>query len=233
MSKNIKLLKREFIKISRNDWVEGLGRSVYSASLTLERELVALGLDNYDNINIRLIKESRNPIINLFTMRLNNNRLKELNTIINSYELTNNYLFAYRFSCNNKIVINNYKLKFNIDKLSRKIYLNIYDLMDNLVVKIFSLSFSELKKCLESKLNDLVIITYFCKRKDNKLYYKYGNVESYNLKNFETFIDLLERGIIQIKLGHSRHIKSKLLSIDSLIFEIKSKNILLLFDKEY
>lgn len=233
MNKNIKLLKREFIKISHNGWVESLGRSIYSASLTLERELMTLELGNYNNITIRLIKEARNPIINLFRMRLNNDRLKELNIIINNYELTNSYLFAYRFSCNKETIINNYKLKFNVDKLSRKIYLNIYDLRDNLVVKIFSLSFNELKKYLKSKLNGLVIVTYFCKRKDNKLYYKYGNVESYNLKNFETFIDLLERGAIQIKLGHSGHIKSKILSIDSLIFEIKNKNILLLFDKEY
>jgi len=80
----------------------------------------------------------------------------------------------------------------------------------------------------------LAIINAFKKNINNQRYFKYYNLLLYQLKDFETFISLIEKDIIKINLI-SRINKSKLhygkASYKNLIFSIKKNNLQHLFTK--
>ena len=85
---------------------------------------------------------------------------------------------------------------------------------------------------LYSKMKILAYIEADSKYINNCEYFMYNEIIFYRLKGFDTFIDLLDKGIININFKVGGYIDEKLSLIDShgVSFCIKSTNLNLLYD---
>lgn len=79
-------------------------------------------------------------------------------------------------------------------------YLAIYDFNHNLIEKEAYWDFSELKEKLECKLKYLAIILAKEQNHNYCDYYNYVELYCYILKDFETFLDLIDKNIISVSM---------------------------------
>ena len=96
------------------------------------------------------------------------------------------------------------------------------------------ITFNTLKKHLYTKFKYLAIINAFKKYINGEKYFKYYNLLLYKLKDFDTFINIIEKDIIRINMI-LRINKSKLHygkpSYKNIIFYINKYNLQYLFTK--
>ena len=90
-----------------------------------------------------------------------------------------------------------------------------------------------LKYRIYQKLNVLALVNAFKTKKNNKIYFKYYKINFYILKDFNTFINLIENGKIKVIFKISNYYKKeKYGKINSrgIGFAIKKEDILELFE---
>ena len=147
--------------------------------------------------------------INLFTStpKLNN---KLENILVDKYIFekysyhSNNDYNAYRIFCRKFYTKSNYELyniSFNlrVDYLEKKILIKSFKngiFLEN----VCYWDFDELYKRLTTKLTKLALITGYPFYKDGITYYKYYTIKFYYLKNFETFLKLIENNKIYVSV---------------------------------
>ena len=102
------------------------------------------------------------------------------------------------FYCNTKIRVSNYYFVLKVNRVSKRIILNIIDLYGKLLENDIYWDFDEIKEKLNRKLHFLAFVNASRKIINNDEYFKYYKMDLYELKNFETFIALFEKGIIRI-----------------------------------
>lgn len=118
--------------------------------------------------------------------------LKNKKVLANSVQANYPTLIAERFS---------FRLQINYEE--QKIYLVIKDRNGKLLENEAYWDFSILKEKLERKMKVLAFIKAWTKHIDGVDYYKYYDIQFYQLKGFEEFLKLIEQGIIRItfKIG--------------------------------
>ncbi len=126
--------------------------------------------------------------------------------------------------------------RFEIDKERKVIYLCVYDVNGCLLEKISYVSFQSLKEHLETKLKKMALV-YASKRvENNRDFFRYYKIVLYHLYGFDTFLDLIEKGIIIVHLI-SRISKSGedigKYRNKNLVFSIAKKDINYLFKSYY
>ena len=91
-----------------------------------------------------------------------------------------------------------WKFKLEVDYIEKRVYLVVYDNNNVIIDKQSYWSFELLRKRLETKLTYLAFV--FAKRKfcHNKVYFLYYDIKWLKLRDFETFLFLLEKGIIRV-----------------------------------
>lgn len=101
--------------------------------------------------------------------------------------------------------------QLKVDKSKEKLYLLIYDKYGNLIENEVYWDFDILKEKLYRKLRYLAYVKTKKKIYKNNKYFKYFKMIIFKLKDFETFIDLLDSGVIRIsiKIGIYRNEKRK------------------------
>ena len=113
------------------------------------------------------------------------------------------------YSDRNVLIQNKYIMRLKIDrnnKIIRLIILNCcYEKIDDSIYW----NFDVLKERLETKLNILAIIKGYPYKRDNVKNYKYTNISIYKLKNFETFIKMIESNKIYITFNISTRLETK------------------------
>lgn len=128
----------------------------------------------------------------------------------------------------------NYYLSLEID--DDKLFLLIYDHNKVLIEKHSYVYLESIKKHLSTKLNKLAYIKASKKKIDDIEHFRYYEIYLYCLKNFDTFINLLKKGEIEVTLI-SRISKSGMTAgryhNKNLVFQIKKKNVEKLFDLIY
>lgn len=129
---------------------------------------------------------------------------------------------------------NNHYFQLYVNKEKKQIVLNIYrgpfELIDNLT----SWSFDLLEEKIRLKLKTLCFVSFEKMIYKNTQYVKYNEPEFFELKNFNTFIELIEEGYItvSIKLGiYKSGKKFGQLHDHGSSFDIQEKNIELLYKK--
>ena len=127
--------------------------------------------------------------------------------------------------------IGNYRLaKIKVDRKNEKISLIGHDFLFNDLNLNISWSFEMLKKRIFIKLKKLAIVFANCKKEgDSELFY-YNKIDFYKFKDFDTFISLIEKGIItisfKVEMINSEKIKSR-----ATIFSINYSDLEKLYDK--
>lgn len=126
-----------------------------------------------------------------------------------------------------------YSRKLNIDYNDKKIYICIYDRWNNLIDNELYWDFDDIKSAIKRKLRNLALIKYNKKIISNLEYFKYESIKFYKLKDFSTFMELLEKGIIRIYvcLGIYKSGYKKGKEHDhGIVFGIKECDLLKLYD---
>ena len=123
--------------------------------------------------------------------------------------------------------------KLRVDKEKEKIILEIYDYNDVLIDNSTYWDFDVLKEKLLRKLQVLAVISAWTNQKEGVEYFKYYKMNVYILKNFDTFIDMIEKGKIEVVLKIDSYTdENRYGNVDSrgVSFAIKEEYLLDLFE---
>lgn len=241
MNRNFKNLKNKFKNIADKGWIRSVSKGHGTVGLTFEHEL-GKKVDttynpDYKNIEIKCsTRYSRHPI-SLFSLALDGPSDKEI------IRLNENYGSFDKDFPNKKTLIktsrvgnlaklkSDYYLSFKI--YEDKLFILIYDKNKKLIDKCSFVFLENIKKHLLIKLNNFAYIKASKKNIDEIEHFRYYEIYLYKLKNFETFINLLKNGEVDITLI-SRISKSGpsagIYHNKNLVFQIKKKYIEKLFD---
>ncbi len=213
MKKNIEKLMLEFNRIKEKGYIESVRKGKGSVGLTFEHELgkaVERSSDpDYLGIEIKTKKSIQYKEISLFNL---NPDIPEnaIEIIQKKYgysdrEYKNFKIFNQEICCRkyNYKTGKKYAYKLNVDRNMQKVIFAVYNDSFILVDDTISWSFKSLKERLEKKLSYLALIEATRKYELYKEYFKYTNITIYKLKEFEKFLELLEKGKIKVlfKIG--------------------------------
>lgn len=98
----------------------------------------------------------------------------------------------------NKISVNRYILKLKVNYETKNLELIILDLNLNIIDSGIYWDFEELKTRLTKKLNYLAYVKAYPYKINNETYYKYTHMNIYKLKDFNTFLELIEKDKIHV-----------------------------------
>lgn len=208
MNEEIKKLKKEFEKIRNIPLSKSLRKGSTGIGYTFETLLGKKEDQSYfpdfNGIELKTKLGYTKAPLTLFNLTpLKDNELS-IPFILNNYGYPINNNKEYKkFSANvynkrNEVAANKYLFKTKIDYKNNKLQLIISDRSFNIINKDIYWNLNELEKRLTTKLNYLAyIIGYPYKIKD-EIYYKYTNLYIYKLKDFKTFLKLIEQDIVHI-----------------------------------
>ncbi len=242
MEESYNNLIQNFKKISKLRWVKGINNFTNSAGLTFEallnKNADSMFFPDYQGIEIKCTQRYSRYPITLFSKAFDGPSLYQMNEILNKYG-KNDVIYKDKkilnstLSCNKKVLINKkYYFKLNIDKNEQKLYLEVYDILDNLIEKEAFISFETLRTHLTLKLSNLALVFSSKKMIDEIPHFRYYKIIIYKLISFEKFIELLKNDIIIIdivgrvsrsgnEVGRQRN--------KNLVFKIGKENISKLF----
>ena len=247
MDKNTKetmlRLQEKFYKIQCQNWIRSKGMGSGAAGRTLEKLLEIEEnqdvLPDYQGIEIKTkLKNGKYPLT-LFSCALDNKPLENKRLLFTyGYQDQLNSDFK-RFNVSISAVQRKYfrdftSYKLSVDYINEKLRLVIYNRRGEIVEKSMSWSFQELKSRLEHKLSYMAYISVRKEIINNVLYFKYEDMKLYKLKDFNTFLNLIEEGkiIVTFKL-YQFHDKDKygLIQDKGTSFDIKKEDIEELFER--
>ena len=209
MKENIDILISEFYKIKNRNWIESVSRGRGNVGITFEKmlgkEKENFPIADYNGIEIKThLKNHREKHITLFSCTFDGPYIFGTQYLKNKYgwsdkELPNTNIFYARISANNITKIKNkYYMKLEINYFEKKIYLVVFNQYYKLIEKIGFWNFDTLNKKIELKIKYLALIDAEKKRINNKEFFRYQNIQFFQLKKFDTFLSLIEKGIIKI-----------------------------------
>ena len=213
MKSNIKLLNDKFKNIKNVGWIETKRKGSTGVGYTFEqlirKEEDNLPVPDYDDIEIKTFRQYSKNKIHLFNLTPDGDYLFPIERILKilgypDKKFHNFKIFNMQFDTISFTKIGYYKkAKLFINKEKQKVELIAYDNNNNNLNVNISWSFDSLKNRLDLKLKKLALIKAKNKIIDGKEFFYYNEIKFYLLNDFETFIKLLENGIISItfKLG--------------------------------
>ena len=205
---NLIKLDNEFKRIKALGWIPSITRGSSGVGMTFEyllgKEFDNEGLPDYEGIELKARRCYTKSLINLFNANPNSKE-KVSKYLVNNYGYPD-YMFK---SCNvlsaevdtleKRKAGMNYSFLLKVSRESKKVALVIYDkdgfLVDGTTVYW---TFDFLKNKLESKLKLLAVAVASRKFIDDIEYFYYYMISYYQLKNFNFFISLIEKGIISV-----------------------------------
>lgn len=211
IDENIKMLYDKFIEIRNMGWIESKRNGTGGIGFTFE-ELINKPEENFpipdfNGIEIKTGRKHTIGSVHLFStapdgdfLFPNERILKYLgypDKDLKEYKVFNITFSTKKFKSiglfkEGKIVVNKNKQK--IDFVARRKNGKYFDIDT-------SFSFQMLKERLNLKLKYLARIMADFKIKDNTEYFHYNQITFYKLKDFDTFIKLIENGYICIKFN--------------------------------
>lgn len=242
----VQMLIGQFHLISSKGWIKSINKGLGSIGYTFEMELGklpdSLRLPDYYGTELKCTgRYSRYPI-SLFTVSFDGPTFPEINRIVDKYGYPDKdfkdkkVLFASVSSRYKILLPSGYYLGLDIDKKEEKIYLCAYDSEGSFIERKSFVYFKSVYDHLYLKLNRLALIYASKKIIDGEAHFRYYKIVVYLLKDFDTFLKLLEKGIIKVSLI-ARISKS---GVDegryrnkNLVFQIKKDKLNKLFDELY
>jgi len=246
MNDTMKQLKNEFKKISQKGYIKGIYNNSSSIGRTFENELKlprnTMEIPDYNGIEIKTRRTYSKSHITLFTAVPDGSEPHEIERIKNAYGYP--YKKDTRYKALYVDVYGNiknyggvkYQYKLDVDREEQKIYLCIYDRFDNLIERKVYWSFIYLESKISMKLNTLAIVNAWTNQINGWNYFKYYKIDFYIFKNFETFLKLIENGIIKITMKIDIHKDEKRYGKTydhGCSFNIKETDLINLYDKYY
>lgn len=203
-------LKKLFYEIKDKGWIKSETIGPGSIGRTFEN-LIGIPsnefeIPDFDQIEIKTKTEYSDSYTTLFSCTPTGPHYHEVERLKNLYGYPDSKLKMYNVL--NTSVYSKYKSKvgvnfffeLKVDKEKEKLYLLIYDKHKNLIENEVYWDFDILEEKLYRKLKYLAFVKAKKKMYGGKKYFKYYNMKFYKLKDFNTFINLLDAGIIRISI---------------------------------
>ena len=242
MQNSIDYLKTNFLIIKGMGWIRSLRQGPTGIGYTFESLLGksedSLCVPDFDGIEIKTHRKNSRSYINLFNYNPIGNTSYEVKRIFEKYgyisrkDKTRKVFYCSVYS--NYIIDAglNYKLSLYVDYLERRIYLLVFDRIGRLIEKESYWNFDILEDKLYSKMNVLAYIEAQSKQYNTCEFFKYESIKFYKLKNFDVFIQLVDKGIICVNFKVSGYKNEGLGLIDShgVSFCIGTNNLGMLYD---
>lgn len=244
MSENFQKLLSAFEVIKQKNWICSSTKSSGAIGIVFEKELGLLENNSfypdYSDIEIKCVSKKTMYPLTLFSLSFDGPGPLELHRIVDLYGYPDKVfkdrnVLSSSLSCRRPYLVGNkYYFKLEIDWYDEKIYLAVYDIDHNLIDKVSYINFVTIKNRLKTKMKNLAFIYGDCRFENNKYYYKYTDILLYTLKDFTTFLRLLENGQIITTIGY-RINKSKQhfgkSSSKNVVFAIAYNDICKLYNK--
>ena len=106
--------------------------------------------------------------------------------------------------------------------------MNIYDINKRYIEKRGFIDFKSLEKRIEIKLKKLALVYASKKKENNDLYFRYYKIVCFKFKDFDTFLKMIEEGVIKLSLmlRYSKNEKNYGKNKNkNMIFSINDKNL--------
>ena len=237
-------LENEFNRIKELGWVKekrkGLSSIGYTFEKLLNKEEDDLPIPDYDGIEIKVMNDNAKTNLHLFNLTPDGDYLFPIKRLL--YEIgcpskENRYERKLYQSFN---TIGYTKLVFgkkgiiNVNYETRKVELKVLNNKNEDVNIGISWSFDYLKERLELKLKYLAFIRASSCIICGEGYYHYHDIGFYKLKDFNTFINLINDGIIEITFKIGTHKSGSRIGKEydhGTDFSIRVKDLELLYDK--
>lgn len=219
MQNNIKLFCKQFYYIQALNWVKSTGNGSAAAGKTYE-DLVGKAQDrmylpDFLGIEIKTKSVAAKRKMCLFNMapdsepniikslwknngwRSRKNDLREFYATVDSLDFSNDH--------------RKYAFKLKVDYENECIRLLIRKNWDdnNFIDDTFYWSFEQLKNRLTLKLSYLALIHYEIKKSYDETYFKFTTLDLYCLKDFDSFLKLIEDGKILVDFKILTHDKGE------------------------
>lgn len=241
--KELKLLNI-FEEIREKNWVKGVNNSTNSIGLTFEHLLNkkpdSSFLPDYKGLEIKCTQRYSRFPITLFSIAFDGPNLYEMNNLLEKYgiadkEYNDRKLLMGFLKINQKVLMNDkYYFELKIDYEKEILYINIYDEYFNFLEQGPYINFCTLQSRLQIKLTNMIVVYASKKEIENDKYFRYYKIEFYKLKDFYTFLKLLENDIIKVNLvgriARSGNEESRQKN-KNLVFSIPKDDISLLFNR--
>ena len=210
MKKEIEELIELFYEIKNKGWIESNTNNLGSIGHTFEKLLYIqtneLEFPDFKGIEIKTKNKYSSSYTTLFCCTPTGPHFHEVNRLKDLYGYPDSKLKIYNVL--NTSVYSKYKTKvgvkyyfqLKVDKKKEKIFLLIFNYKKELIENIVYWDFDILEEKLYRKLKYLAFIKADKLLKQNKEYFKYYLMKIYILKDFKTFIKLIENGTIRISL---------------------------------
>lgn len=182
----------------------GYGSMGRTFEYLLGREENSLEIPDFGKIEIKTQKFNSKSYISLFNMVPNGKYYHEVEQLKDKYGYSDRTYREYKV-LNNSVFCTNrthigirYQFMLKVERKEYRIYLCIFDKLGNLIEKDVYWDFDIIKEKLYRKLKLLALIRGEEKKENGMIFYRYNEMRLYILKDFTTFISLIEKGIIRI-----------------------------------
>ena len=208
MKDDIKILKEKFQKIHNMGWIKFNKLNCGTIGTTFEKLIGIntneLEIPDFGSIEIKTKTKSKYKFISLFNCVPTGPHYHEVEIIKDSFGYPDTKLKKFKVLngevfCNKLTKIgNNFYFKLNIYRKEEKIKLCVYDNKRNKIEESTYWDLEILKEKINRKLSYLALVNVDKKKINGLTFFKYHNINFYKLKSFNTFVNLLENGIIKI-----------------------------------
>ena len=208
-------LYRKFNEIRKQGWIKTMSNDLQGVGYTFEtligKEVDNFYLPDYRGIEIKTFELYTRRVIHLFNATPDGDYLYPIERILNTLGYPDTREHKYKV-CNIAAKGNEYtycglykKMKLEVNRANKKIHFIAYRDDKDLNIGV-SWSFDLLKERLDLKLRNLAVIKARSRIENGEKYFKYERIDFYIMKDFNTFLDLIENGTITItfKIGAYR-----------------------------
>lgn len=204
----IKELKKKFDEIKNMGWIKSYSKGLGGIGNTFE-QLVGINqnefeIPDYNGIEIKTKRAYSKSNTSLFNCVPDGPHYHEIERLKDSYGYPDSKLKQYKVLGTSVSAVElqkvglYYYFKLKVDRKNKKLLLIVYDKYQKLLENIVYWDFDTIEEKLSRKLKYLAFAKALAKKYNGIEYFKYYKITFYKLKDFDTFIDLIEQGIIRV-----------------------------------
>lgn len=208
MKQSIIDLNKEFQRIKSMGLIESKRKGAtgigYTFECLLNKQEESFDIPDYKGIEIKTKYIYSRGKIHLFCAAPDGDYLFENKRLVEKYgypdkKYSNRHAFNGTINAKNYTQIGTHFLfKLDVNRKEEKIRLLVATKEYQIIDKEISWSFDLIKSRLNRKLQYLAIINAYKRIINKKEYFHYCKIDFYHLKDFDTFINLLEDGTVKI-----------------------------------
>lgn len=246
MNDTINELKENFIRIKNMGWIKSINNDYSGSGLTFEqllgKEEDELPIPDYKGIEIKTKINFSKFSTTLFCLTPTTKYINPMETLVNEYGystskvLNKKVLMGEIYSTKLTRIGKDYLFKIIIDETEEKIKIKILNNnLENMNETIYW-DFDDVKKTLIRKLKTLAVVKTERRMIENNVYYRYTKMDIYELKSFEVFIELINKGVISVLFCINRFKSGKRIGQihdHGTAFRIYEKDLLMLYKNKY